>query len=181
MWGNSSHDGLRITCKLLANLLPMFLLEEDLNLLNMSDRDLSELLTTLHSAALSPDSTAEAFGYSYSTLELLKVLQCISCRAINFKKIAKPSLLQPLANIIRMGQMEEKIASLKILWNLLELPELRDVMKLAHKNALDQIQKESSASTNEDFLLWSSGILAIMRDSALKIEGEALQLCSTSE
>lgn len=93
LWVNSCNAGLRITCKLLASSVLMFLDEEHLHFLDMSDSDISSLLTAVDVAASSPDSTAEAFGYRYSLLELLQALHHISCSTVNFQKIAKPSLI----------------------------------------------------------------------------------------
>lgn len=166
LWVNSCNAGLRITCKLLASSVLMFLDEEHLHFLDMSDSDISSLLTAVDVAASSPDSTAEAFGYRYSLLELLQALHHISCSTVNFQKIAKPSFLSSLTYIVQRGNLKEKILSLRMLWGLLEVPELKDILKLSH--VLEKLQSGSVTSTNEDILFWSEGILAAIHDPILE-------------
>ena len=176
-WASSSNEGLRITCKLLGSILSPFLPEEDLHLLDMSNEDLSPLLAAVERSIQSPDSTAEAFGYRYTTLELLKALQYLSCQASNFNKIANEPFLIQLTSIIQMGKLEEKVASLKMLWSLLENPRLKVSLEKSHKATLEIIQKESLASTNEDIILWSEGILASVQDVNYEtVEGKRIAL-----
>ena len=132
----------------------------------MSDNDLSSLMAALENAVQSPDSTAKAFGYSYTTLELLNALQYVSCWDANFQKIAS-ALLAPLTTIIQTGQLEEKIASLKMLWGLLQDTKVKDILKLSHKAALEQIERELLASKDKEAILWSEGVLATMQDPAM--------------
>lgn len=157
VWENSCNDGLRITCKLLANTISMFLDQEHLHLLDMSDSDILSLSTALHAAASSPDSTAQAFGYSYSILELLKALLYVSCTVANFSKVANPPMLAILTSIVQTGQLEEKIVSLRLLWSFVQLPELKAILELSHADLLERLVKESAL---EGVLLWSEGICA---------------------
>jgi hypothetical protein len=159
-WEGSSNDGLRITCKLLASAVSEFLDEEHLHFMDMSENDILALLTAIALAGSSPDSTSQAFGYSYSTTELLKILQYFSCSAANFCKIATPSLLATVTSIILTGQLKEKIASLQLLWSLLESPELVVALKSSHKDLLERLEKKFVASVNEDVVFWGEGILA---------------------
>lgn len=173
VWADSSNDGLRITCKLLANTVSTFVPDKDLYLLDMSDGDLSCLLTALGSAAQSADSAAEAFGYRYSTLEILKALKCVSSQVTNFHKIAKaPALLIPLTSIILTGKLQEKIASLEMLWRLLENSELKDIFSVSHNATLEWIRRELPVGRNEDIVLWGEGILASMQESVATTQGK---------
>lgn len=52
-----------------------------------------------------------------------------------------------------------------MLWGLLEVPELKDILKLSH--VLEKLQSGSVTSTNEDILFWSEGILAAIYDPIL--------------
>lgn len=52
-----------------------------------------------------------------------------------------------------------------MLWGLLEVPELKDILKLSH--VLEKLQSGSVTSTNEDILFWSEGILAAIHDPIL--------------
>lgn len=175
-WESSSNDGLRITCKLLASAVAEFLDEEHLHFMDMSDSDVSSLLAALASAASSPDSTSQAFGYSYSTSELLSILQYSSRSTANFHKIAKPQVLDTLTSIVLMGQSGQRIAALRLLWGLLEMPGLVNVLKSSHSDFLERLQKEVIGSANEDDTVWSEGILtaATAFYPALEtVEGEA--------
>lgn len=175
-WASSSNEGLRITCKLLGSILSPFLPEENLHLLDMSDEDLSPLLAAVGCSTRSTDSTAEAFGYRYTTLELLTALQSLACQASNFHKIANESFLIHLTSIIQMGKLEEKVASLKMLWSLLENPRLKVSLEKSHKATLKLIQKGLLVSTaDKDIILWSEGILASVQDFDLEaMEGREI-------
>ena len=175
VWENSHNDGLRVTSKFLANTLSTFLDEEDSHLLNMSDSDLSSLLAALDMAACSADATAEAFGYSFSIQELLTTLQCIVLNA-NFKVIAKPRLVTTLTSIFQQGKLEEMISSLRILWNLLQVPELRTTLELSHEDLVYEVQKKSATCADEGFDLWSNGFLASMPDSSSKSMKKGTQI-----
>lgn len=174
-WEKSSNDGLRITCKLLAGAIFDFLDEEQLHFLEMSDGDVLALLTALSVAASSSDSISQAFGYNYSTGELISILQYASFSTSNFHKIAKPHVLETLIGITLTGHLEERITSLKLLHYLLELPELMAILKSSHGNFLGRLQKEFIGSVNEDIVLWSGGILAAASETE---EGKSVRLHS---
>ena len=139
---------------------------EELKLLDMSEDDLSALVSALTIAIQSSDMTAEAFGYRYSALELVMILQMLSCRQENFQRIAQPSLLVPVSQLIQKGEDREKVASLKLLWNLLEDQCIKESFMKFHEDMLSCI-KGLSDSNNEDLALWGNGVLSVLHESCL--------------
>lgn len=124
----------------------------------MNTDDLSTLLKALEIAAHSPDSTAEAFQYRYSAVELVDALCLLSHSNANLSHIAKPALLIPLTTLIRRGNVEEKVSSLRLLWKILEHPEVKRCMTTSHKEDLQMIEKES-VGENDNIRLWAKGVI----------------------
>ena len=159
VWSKSNNSGLRITCQLLASYLALFIpLDEESVLFVMNTDDLSTFMKALEIAAHSPDSTAEAFQYRYSTVELLDALCLLSHSSANLSHISKPELLIPLTTLIRRGKVEEKVSSLRLLWKILEHPEVKHCMNTSHEEDLQMIEKES-VSENDDIRLWAKGVI----------------------
>ena len=159
VWSKSSNNGLRITCQLLASYLALFFpLDEGSILFVMNTDDLSTLVKALEIAADSPDSTAEAFQYRYSAVELVDALCSLSYSRANLSHIAKPALLIPLTILIRRGEVEEKVSSLRLLWKILEHPEVKHCMTTSHKEDLQMIEMEL-VSENDDIRLWAKGVI----------------------
>lgn len=160
VWTKSSNSGLRITCQLLASYLALFFpADEESILFVMNTDDLSTLVKSLEIAAHSPDSTAEAFGYRYSAVELVDALCVLSHSSANLSHIAKPALLIPLMTLIRRGNVKEKVSSFKLFWKILEHPEVKCCMTTSHKEDLHMIERESSGE-NKDICLWAKGVIA---------------------
>ena len=124
----------------------------------MNTNDLLTLVKTLEIAAHSPNSTAEAFGYRYSAVELVDALCLLSHSSANLSHIAKPALLIPLTTLIRRGKEKEKVSSFKLLWKILEHPEVKRRMIASHKEDMQMIEKESICE-NEDIRLWAKGVI----------------------
>lgn len=165
IWVTSSIPGIRITSKLLASMLEC-LDGEELKLMDMTEDDLSTLVSALNIAIQSSDMTAEAFGYRYSALELVTILQMLSCRQVNFERIAQPSLLVPVSQLIHKGEIRENVASLKLLWTLLEDQCIKESFGKSHDDMLSYI-KGLSDSDHEDLTLWSNGVLSVLHEPCL--------------
>ena len=136
-----------------------FLGEDQVHHLDMSESDMLTLLTALSDAASSHDSTAEAFGYSYTVGELLNILLCACRSTANFRAIANSQVLEILTRIAVKG---EKVASLRLLYCLLEQPKLVAALKTTHGDFLVSLEKDG---TSEDIKLWSEGILATLNQA----------------
>ena len=139
---------------------------EELELMDMTEDDLSTLISALTIAIQSSDTTAEAFGYRYSALELVTILQMLSCRQENFQRIAQPSLLVPVSQLIHKGEIREKVASLKLLWGLLEDQCIKESFVKFHEDMLSYI-KGLSDNDHEDLTLWSNGVLSVLHEPCL--------------
>ena len=134
--------------------------------IQMDECDVSTLLKALEMAAKSPDTAGEAFGYRYSTLELLCILSYLSYSPIILQKIAKPSLIAPLQVIIRRGQIREMVASLRVLWNILEVPQVKEVIQSSHKVVVEHLIEKCAKVENEELCLWSKGVTAVLQPPA---------------
>ena len=162
-WSKSTNSGLRITCQLLGSCFALAFPPDEQNMYDMNSDDLSTLSKALENAAHSPDSTAEAFGYSYSALELVNALHSLSRSRVNLSYIAQAPLLVPLSNLIQRGTVKEKVSSLRLLWKILEYPEVKYCMTASHKEVLEVIDKESEGES-EEIRLWSKGIIAAIHN-----------------
>ena len=132
----------------------------------MDESDVSMLLKALEMATKSADSAGEAFGYRYSTLELLHILSYLSYSPVILQKIAKPSLLVPLKVIIQRAQIKEMVASLRVLWNILEVPHVKEVIQSSHKAVIEHLIEECAKVDNEELRLWSKGVTAVLQPPA---------------
>lgn len=164
-WENSLITGLRITCKLLVTSLAVSFPESERNL-DIDVNDVNTLAKAMEDSVLSPDSSTEAFGYRYSTLELLQVFNSLSHCPTIFSNIAKPSILVPLENVIQRGQTREKIESLILLWSLLMLSDIKKIVLTSHKTLLEYIESELSEDKDEEVCLWGKGVTALVQASS---------------
>lgn len=167
-WEHSPNAGLRITCKLLGSILRPALLDEEQVLLDLASSDLLSLLEALEEATKSEDATAEAFGYKYSTLELLQILEGASIREKNLDTMAKPQLLVSLSQVIHSGRTTEVIASLKLLWSLLEKEDIKRDFKVIHRGLVEYLSTEMNKSQESDLTMWSKGVIFKVLDSITK-------------
>ena len=132
----------------------------------MDESDVSALLKALEIATKSPDRAGEAFGYRYSTLELLHILSYLSYSPVILQKIAKPSLLVPLKVIIQKGEIKEMVASLRVLWNILEVSQVKEVIQSSHKPVMEHLIEECTKVESEELRMWSKGVIAVLQPSS---------------
>ena len=164
-WEHSPNAGIRITCKLLGSILRPALLDEEQGLLDLTSSDILSLLEALEEATKSEDGAAEAFGYKYTTLELLQILQGASIRATNLDIIAKPPLLVSLSMVIRSGHTNEIIASLMLLWSLLEKEDIKRDCKVFHGDLVEYMNVDLCKSKEYDLAMWGKGVIFKLLDS----------------
>ena len=165
---HSTNAGIRITCKLLGSILRPALLDKEQGLLDFTSGDLLSILEAFEGAAKSEDSAAQAFGYKYTTLELLQILQGASRRVNNLDIMAKPQLLVSLSRVIRSGHTSEMIASLMLLWSLLEKEDIKRDFKLSHSDLVEYLSTEMCKSKECDLAVWSKGVIFKLLDSITK-------------
>lgn len=125
----------------------------------------------MEEATKSEDASAEAFGYKYSTLELLQILQGASIREKNLDTMAKPQLLVSLSRVIHSGRTTEVIASLMLLWSLLEKEDIKRDFKVFHRGLVEYLSAEMCKSQESDLTMWSKGVIFKVLDSITKAKG----------
>lgn len=150
----SNIAGIRITCKLLATTLPTCF--QQVKLLDMATDDLSTLISALAVAATSPNQCSEAFGYLYSAMELLFVIQALS----SSHKITDNHILPPVLELVNRGETHQRVAALKFLWHILEQPEIKEAVRTTHKGILSVLEKDAREKEEGELSLWCNGVLA---------------------
>ena len=163
------NTGIRFTCKLLANTFSVcFQQEEYETVLDLTVNDLSVLKAALMEAAKSPAMIGKTCDYQYSALELLTAINGFWKRPSNRLVLADQSLFTAACLLVERGGVKEKVATLKLLWNLLEDEKLKDWLKQQHKNILDLIKLEASRKPqSEQISVWCEGVLAILQDDTI--------------
>ena len=157
-WGESPNSGIRITCKLLAATVQPPLLSSCP--VQVSESDLEVISSALISASLSSEAVTEAFGYQYSSFELLSALKSFSLSSTNLKAIANPVIISPLIRFINLHQTELIIASLKLLCCLFENEPFRSIA-FQSKELLSSVKMLKENSKNEDVVNWANCMLLL--------------------
>ena len=147
-WLQSPHEAIRMSCKFLLGYLVPALPEDKLALMNLTEEETACLLAMLTAATKSPDFTAEGFGYSYSAAELVAILERLVSTTVNFEVLAKPAILSDICVLLNDGAVAEKEAVCKLLWRVLDSPELLEIAKAPNVSivrCLEEIQDSEHA------------------------------------